>query len=269
MSEKLWEVYAVKYADREDRTRNDSFMFATDHDTGHPMDYFVWVLRCGTEVILVDTGYDEAEGDMRSRPIHHSPAKAIEALGLSADAITKVIITHLHYDHAGTLADFPNARFYLQAAEMAHATGPCMCSDVLRMPFTGSHICHAVKALYSGRVEFFDGDGQVAEGVTAHCVGGHSKGLQAVRVKTASGWLCLASDATHYYENFMTRKPFPIVVDIEQMLKGFDKITALASDISLVVPGHDPMVRSLFPGEGHSGFVWRLDVGTHGPLPVF
>ena len=53
------------------------------------------------------------------------------------------------------------------------------------------------------------------------------------------------------------------------MLKGFDKITALASDISLVVPGHDPMVRSLFPGAGHSGFVWRLDVGTHGPLPVF
>ena len=67
----------------------------------------------------------------------------------------------------------------------------------------------------------------------------------------------------------MTRKPFPIVVDIEQMLKGFDKITALASDISLVVPGHDPMVRSLFPGAGHSGFVWRLDMGTHGRLPVF
>jgi len=82
MSEKLWEVYAVKYADRQDRTRNDSFMFATDHDTCHPMDYFVWVLRCGTEVILVDTGYDEAEGDMRSRPIHHRRPKLLKRWGL-------------------------------------------------------------------------------------------------------------------------------------------------------------------------------------------
>ena len=50
MSDKLWEVYAVKYADRNDRTRNDSFMFANDHNSNHPMDYFVWVLRCGKEV---------------------------------------------------------------------------------------------------------------------------------------------------------------------------------------------------------------------------
>ena len=269
MSDKLWEVYAVKYADRNDRTRNDSFMFASDHNSNHPMDYFVWVLRCGKEVILVDTGYDEGEAGLRDRPIHHRPAKAIEALGLKAEEISQVIITHLHYDHAGTLADFPNAKFYLQTAEMAYATGPCMCSDVLRMPFTGAHICTAIEALYSGRLHFFDGNGQVAEGVSIHCVGGHSKGLQAVRVKTEAGWMCLASDATHYYENFMTRKPFPIVVDVEQMLAGFDKITALASDVSLVIPGHDPLVRSLFPQEGHSGFVWRLDVGATGPLPIF
>ena len=185
MSELLWEVYAVKYADRNDRTRNDSFMFDSDHNSTHPMDYFLWVLRSGAETILVDTGYDDKEGIQRDRPIHRRPAKAIEALGLKAEAITKVIITHLHYDHAGTLADFPNATFYLQAAEMAYATGPCMCNDVLRMPFTGSHICTAIQALYSGRLEFFDGDGQVAEGVSVHCVGGHSKGLQAVRVKTS------------------------------------------------------------------------------------
>ena len=269
MSEPLWEVYAVKYADRNNRTRNDSFMFDSDHNSTHPMDYFIWVLRCGTQTILVDTGYDDAEGTQRDRPIQRRPAKAIEALGLKAEAITKVIITHLHYDHAGTLADFPNAKFYLQAAEMAYATGPCMCNDVLRMPFTGSHICSAIEALYSGRLEFFDGDGQVADGVSVHCVGGHSKGLQAVRVKTRSGWLCLASDATHYYENFITRKPFPIVVDVEQMLRGFDTITQLASEPALVIPGHDPLIRSLFPHEGHSGFVWRLDVGAHGPLPIF
>ena len=68
-------------------------------------------------------------------------------------------------------------------------------------------------------------------------------------VKTKNGWLCLASDATHYYENFLTRKPFPIVVDVENMLKGFDVIQDLASDDSLIIPGHDPLVTKLFPKE--------------------
>ena len=53
------------------------------------------------------------------------------------------------------------------------------------------------------------------------------QGLQAVRVKTAAGWMCLASDGTHFYENFLKRKPFPIVVDVEEMLRGFDRIQDL------------------------------------------
>ena len=267
--EKLWEVYALKYADRHNRTRADSFIFDAHHDVEHPMDYFIWVLKSGDEIILVDTGYDSEEAQKRGRPIQQLPVKAIEALGLTADDITKIIITHLHYDHAGSLRDFPSAQLYVQPAEMAYATGPCMCEDVLRMPYTGAHICDALTALYSGRLTFTKIDDVISQGVSVHCVGGHAKGLQVVRVKTASGWLCLASDATHYYENFMARKPFPIVVDVEEMLKGYDRLDELASDKSLIIPGHDPLVTKLFPHWGESGFVWRLDGGMTGTLPDF
>ena len=267
MTDQIWEVYALKYAERSDRTAADSFIFADDHTTPHPMDYFIWLLRCGEEVIVVDTGYEADEARRRGRPVLRAPEQALQALGLRADQISKVIITHLHYDHAGCLAIFPNATFYLQVAEMAYATGPCMCEDVLRMPFTGSHICEAVTALYSGRVIFTDGSAGIAGGVSVHKIGGHSRGLQAVQVKTEQGWLCLASDATHYYENFLARRPFPIVVDIEDMLTGYDTLQTLASDISLVVPGHDPLVTELFPAYGDSGFVWRLDKGPTAQLP--
>ena len=128
---------------------------------------------------------------------------------------------------------------HIHPVEMAYATGPCMCEDALRLPFTGAHICDAVTALFSGRVRFTAEDDVVADGVTVHRIGGHSKGLQAVRVKTAAGWMCLASDGTHYYENFLKRKPFPIVVDVEDMLRGFDRIQALASCTEMVIPGHD------------------------------
>lgn len=255
-----WQVHAVKYADRNARTRADSFIFDDNHDAPHAMDYFMWVLRCGDQTILVDTGYDGAEAEARDRPIRMDPVTALAPLGIKPDDITTLIVTHLHYDHAGGLDLFPNATLHMQSAEMAYATGPCMCHDMLRMPFTADHICTAIKRLYAGKVVFYDGDGQVADGVTVHCIGGHSRGLQAVCVRTSAGWLVLASDAAHFWENLHARKPFPIVVDMQNMLDGFTTLEQLASHPNLIIPGHDPLVRDYFP-QDIADHITRLDRG--------
>ena len=261
-----WDVYAVKYADRNARARADSFIFDDNHDAPHPMDYFMWLLRRGDELILVDTGYDAVEAAQRDRPIRLDPVEALAPLGVTPDDITQLIVTHLHYDHAGGLHLFPNATLHLQEAEMAYATGPCMCHDTLRMPFTAGHVCEAIKRLYAGKVIFYDGEAEVAEGVTVHCIGGHSRGLQCVRVRTGAGWMVLASDAAHYYENVFARKPFPIVVDLQNMLDGFDTLERLASSRSLIVPGHDPLVRDLYSA-GPAAHITRLDPGPQKPFP--
>jgi glyoxylase-like metal-dependent hydrolase (beta-lactamase superfamily II) len=255
-----WQIHAIKYADRNARTRADSFIVDDNHDAPHAMDYFMWLLRDGDRVILVDTGYDHAEAKARGRPIRLDPGEALATFGLRPDDITEIIVTHLHYDHAGGLALFPNAHLHLQEAEMAFATGPCMCHQDVKGPFTAGHICEAVLRLYRGKLTFHDGDSQIADGVTVHCVGGHSKGLQIVRVRTAVGWMVLASDASHYYENFQARKPFPIVVDLQNMLDGFDRLVELASRPELIIPGHDPLVRELFP-EDLDSHICRLDLG--------
>lgn len=257
-----WQVHAIKYADRNARVRGDSFIFDDNHDAPHSMDYFMWLLRRGDEAILVDTGYDDAEAAARGRPIRMNPVAALAPFGLRPEDISQIIVTHLHYDHAGGLHLFPNATLHLQAAEMAYATGPCMCHDTLRMPFTAGHVCEAIRRLYMGRVIFGEGDHQVAEGVTAHRIGGHSRGLQAVRVRTGAGWLVLASDAAHFYENLFARKPFPIVVDVQDMLDGFETLLKLASRPELIIPGHDPLVQSCFPKELDT-HIRRLD---HGPI---
>lgn len=262
-----WEVYAVKYADRDARTRGDSFIFDDNHDAPHPMDYFMWLLRRGDEVILVDTGYDTDEATGRGRPIRLDPVAALAPFGIAPEDVTKIIVTHLHYDHAGGLHLFPNATLHLQAAEMAYATGPCMCHGTLRMPFTADHVCEAVKRLYSGKVTFHDGDAQVVDGITVHCIGGHSRGLQCVRVFTKSGWMVLASDAAHFYENVFARKPFPIVVDLQNMLDGFETLHRLASRPDLIIPGHDPLVREYFLSD-LAPHILRLDVGPTTEIPT-
>lgn len=262
-----WEVYAIKYADRDARTRRDSFIFDDNHDAPHAMDYFMWLIRGHGRVILVDTGYDAGEGAARARPIRLDPVEALKPFGLAPDDVTEIIVTHLHYDHAGGLHLFPNALLHLQAAEMAYATGPCMCHDTLRMPFTAGHVCEAIKRLYSGKVTFHDGDAEIADGITVHCIGGHSRGLQAVRVRTRAGWMVLASDASHYYENFMARKPFPIVVDLQNMLDGFDTLQRLASAPDLIIPGHDPLVRTCFE-RAMADHIFRLDTGPVRDIPT-
>lgn len=256
----IWQVHAVKYADRNARARRDSFLFDDNHDAPHAMDYFMWLLRDGSRTILVDTGYDQSEATARGRPIRLDPREALAPFELTPEDISEVIVTHLHYDHAGGLALFPNAHLHMQAAEMAFATGPCMCHDVLREPFTAGHICEAIMRLYGGKLTFHTGDNQLAEGLSLHCVGGHSRGLQCVRVRTQAGWMVLASDAAHYYENVLARKPFPIVVDIEDMMLGFERLIDLASRPELIIPGHDPLVRQVYP-QDLASHIRRLDVG--------
>ncbi|MEO0363286.1 MAG: N-acyl homoserine lactonase family protein, partial [Pseudomonadota bacterium] len=231
----------------------------------HPIDYFVWLLVNGDRRILVDTGYDAAEAERRGRPITRDPVEALAAYGADAAQIDTVIVTHLHYDHAGGLDRYPAAKFHLQDAEMAYATGPCMCNPTLKMPFTVEHVVEMVRHVYSGRVVFHRGDAEVAPGVTVHRVGGHSKGLQAVRVETRVGPVCLASDATHFYENFQMGKVFPIVANVEEMIEGFALIRKLAEgDDDRVVPGHDPLVTRRFPLAGRADFIWRLDAAPTG-----
>lgn len=267
-----YEVLAVKYAERNNRTRSESFICDPPdpfHDQPHALDYYVWVIRNKARTLLVDTGYDTKEAQRRQRPIQLDPADALADIGIKPEAIDACIVTHLHYDHAGGLDAFENARLHLQEAEMAYATGVCMCDPAHRGLFTADHVCTMVKRVYSGKVTFHDGDGEAAPGITVHRISGHTQGLQAVRVMTENGPLVLASDASHYYENFMERKLFPAVIDTQAMAKGFERLVALADgDASRVVPGHDPLVRSYFEQvfPGSKGAVHRLDRGPLGKI---
>jgi glyoxylase-like metal-dependent hydrolase (beta-lactamase superfamily II) len=104
-----------------------------------------------------------------------------------------------------------------------------------------------VRHVYGERVSFYSGDGEVAPGVTVHHVGGHSDGLQVVRVTTARGPVVLASDASHFYGNMHRRNPFPIVYNIGDMCAGWETAERLAGHPDRIIPGHDPLVAQIYP----------------------
>ena len=239
MSDDIHEIFAVRYA-HHDRKSPENFLFGDPHDILQPLAYFVWVIRGPHGTFVVDTGFDEAMAKKRGR----------------------VIVTHLHYDHCGNHAVFPKATYHLQDAEMAYATGRYMSHQLMRIPFEPDDVVAMVGKVFAGRVQFHDGTEQIVPGVTVHRIGGHSKGLQCVRVKTRRGYVVLASDATHLYGHIYEGRVFPVTFNVGDVLEGYSTIKRLADSLDHIVPGHDPAVMDRYPAAapGLETFVVRLDV---------
>ena len=97
----VYEVFAVKYAHNATRKASQNLIFNDLHDSPMPLDYFVWVVRGAGRTFVVDTGFGERESKARGVPLIRTPAEGLRLLGIDAAEVEDVIITHLHYDHAG------------------------------------------------------------------------------------------------------------------------------------------------------------------------
>jgi glyoxylase-like metal-dependent hydrolase (beta-lactamase superfamily II) len=182
------------------------------------------------------------------------PQDSLQRLGIDPAQVKDVIITHLHWDHAGNLDLFPCAQVHLQEDELSFCTGAKMTHHAIRKTYEADDVMTAVKNLFDGRMRLYRGNAEIVPGVTAHQVGGHTPGSQVVRVPTKRGWVVLASDSAHLWANIALRSPFPIMDDLAQTLEAFDTIAALADSPDHIIPGHDPQVSERFPhwqGEAH------------------
>jgi glyoxylase-like metal-dependent hydrolase (beta-lactamase superfamily II) len=263
MSDRIepFNLFAIRYAHHAKRSSAENFIGGDLHEEGSPLDYFVWVAQRSDRVFVVDTGFGEDAARQRQRQLLRAPAAGVKALDIAPEQVEDVVITHLHYDHAGTLDAFPRARFHIQDREMAYATGRCMCHPALRHPFAIEDITAMVRHLYAGRIAFHDGDDELAPGLSVHRIGGHTAGIQCVRVWTRRGWVVLASDTSHLYANMEQGRPFPIVYNVADMLEGHKRLHQLAASAQHIIPGHDPLVmrRYLAPARALDGIAVRLD----------
>jgi glyoxylase-like metal-dependent hydrolase (beta-lactamase superfamily II) len=253
-------IYAIKYGSHV-RGRPENYLGGDPHDVPEPINYYVWAIRSGARTILVDTGFDETVAAKRNRHIDRPVGQGLKAIGIDPASVTDVIVTHMHYDHAGNHALFPGARYHIQDAEMAYCTGRCMCHPEIRRTFECDDVTALVGKVFDGRVTFHDGAAEIAPGISVHPAGGHTKGLQCVRVHTARGPVVLTSDATHLFEHIDKGRVFPITWNIAEVLESYQRIKALAASRDHIVPGHDPLVMQLYPaaGPGLEGWVARLD----------
>lgn len=257
-------VYAIRYAQRDAVRRSENFYGGDPHDGPMPMAYYMWLIAAGESSVVVDTGFSAAVAAKRpGRELIADHREVLAQLGCPAEQVRDVVLTHLHFDHAGNLDSFPRARFWVQDAEMAFWTGRHAARGGFLHSVEPDDVTTAVRLNFARRLVFVDGEAEVGDGITVHRVGGHSAGLQVVRVQTRHGVVLLASDALHYYENLDLDRPFSTVHSLADMYGAFDRVRALAGPGAVIVPGHDPSVLERFPAvAGLPGVAVRVDPGA-------
>ena len=265
MTAPVTRIDAIRYA-RHERSAAANFNAPVDdHDLPMPLDYFVWAIhRDGHAPVIVDTGFGEAAAMARGRTLIRPVAEGLRDAGIDHLLVEDVILTHLHYDHAGSLGTFPNARFHVQDAELAYAISRAMCDEHIRDPFDGEPVAQLVRKLYADRVVFHAGDSSFAPGIALHLCPGHTAGLMVVACETGRGTVVLASDAAHLYANIARKLPFPIYLDEPQYRAAQLRALDLAGgSLDHLIPGHDPLVLACFPSQNG---IARVDLPPLGPV---
>jgi glyoxylase-like metal-dependent hydrolase (beta-lactamase superfamily II) len=211
------------------------------------MDYFFWVLRGPDETILVDTGWNPEVAALRGRSLHIAPSEAMERLGVRSDTVSRVVLTHLHWDHTGNVDRFPEAELIVQERELDFWGSPMGLRTQFAAHAERSDVDHVLRADRDGRVRRLRGEAELAPGLEARLVGGHSPGQTILLVETASGPVVLASDAIHYYEEMERDWPCSLLVDVAETYTGYDLLRELEAGGRRIVAGHDPLVMERFP----------------------
>lgn len=165
------------------------------------------------EVVLADVGWKQQDYLKMTGSQHYHPlAETLKQLGISADQVTKIVVGHAHWDHAGALSDFPNAKLYIQKKELegiqwalnyphprisAHNLSPGGCYRTPACGYPPKTLDEIYGKVLSGNAVIVDGEMEILPGMRIHPAHhAHTPGSQLLEVRTGTsvGTLVFGSD---------------------------------------------------------------------------
>ncbi len=216
---------------------------------------FAYLLNTDDGLILVDTGMAWSD---RANVYHHSGSlqlpdqampKAVEKLGYSCDDVTKIIFTHLHWDHTFYMKEFKNAEYYAQKKEYVFAMNPIPLyyksyeykALGLAAPFDGCDF------------NLIDGEAEIIPGVRVYPTPGHTVGHQAVEIDTKDGVYHAIGDAVFLLDNL---KEIPEIhyditppsrfTNIVEWWYSVREIKKRMTSMDMLLPTHEPSLVERF-----------------------
>jgi len=242
-----YEVYAIRYGTLP-AFRVSGLIAGADTSRRLDIAMMVWLIK-GPDGrnVLVDAGFHRDSLVKRWRPTDFMPpSEAVARAGVKPEDITDVIISHVHWDHLDGIDLFPKARVWIQREEFEHHLDSAGTVKNRAIDATDARILAAIAR--EGRVMLVDGDGrEIIPGIHVYTGGKHTFASQFATASIGSGTVVLASDNMYLYENLARHVPIAQTLDSASNLRTQTRMTTLASEQRLIVPGHDPDVFVRFP----------------------
>jgi N-acyl homoserine lactone hydrolase len=191
------------------------------------------LIIAGKEKILVETGIGELPEMYKKfytikRKKDQTLRAQLQKHGIKPEDITLVINTHLHFDHCGNNASFPNAKVYVQAEELRYAYAPDRFQKAayLREFFDSGFDYVTVRGKY-----------QLREDILLIPTPGHSIGHQSVLIRGKQNNFVYCGDAAPLRENLEKRNIPGILYRADEALRSIDKLRSIKN--SHYIYSHD------------------------------
>src|SRR5271167_3671531 len=251
----IWDVYVVEFARSKDQPWVD-LVSGMYHEGVMDLPFSFILAQQGGRNVLVDTGFMQGEhssGFSRKFgiPTWISPVRMLSEMGLRPEAISDIFVTHAHFDHLGSIAEFSDAHIYIQKSELLSWY------EAIALPKRFSHLTAivdpdnmrtALDASIAHRVTLIDGDkNNVLPGVHVRLGSGHTIGQQFVVIDTKAGRRVISGDCIYSRRQFTGHNNDGVYVPLNnavgsvwEQLKTIDKMNdELGGDLGKLVVLHD------------------------------
>lgn len=220
-----------------------SFTYLRGYGETLDLPLIMFVIKGGAAPIVVDTGADVTRAwDFHRIKMEQTeaekPAVALRSVGINPDDVQLVVNTHLHWDHSSNNHLFRNAQVVVQQRELDYAQQPVPWH---RVHFEVQPDLPAAWQQAESQLAPIDGDTELAPGVTAVTLSGHTPGSQGVLVETATGRYLIAGDCLYLYDNWegdahVDHIPVGLYTDLVAYDESLRKIETFDCQ---VIPSHD------------------------------
>jgi glyoxylase-like metal-dependent hydrolase (beta-lactamase superfamily II) len=248
-----WDIYVLEYARSKAQPWVD--LISGMYEDGVVDLPFSFVLaRRGDRNVLIDTGFMQDDHSFSQKfgiPYWISPLRMLGELGLEPSAITDIFVTHAHFDHMGSIGEFPNAQIYIQKSELLSWY------EAIALPKRFAHLTaiidpdnlrSALDASIEHRVTLVDGDkDNVLPGIHARLGSGHTIGQQFIVIETEGGRRTISGDCVYSRRQLTGHNHDGVYVPLNnavgsvwEQLKTIDKMNdELGGDLAKLVILHD------------------------------